>query len=211
VVEIERTAVDVAIADAERRPIEVREIDDRRIYVERLPVFVIEAMLRIISPPGDEVILADVGELVIRLRDEIMIPIQWVSADSFQSVATLQNLRLRGFKTGIVSVEKDTAYGDLKQAIYDRRLKTYRYVPWMQEIVALERDEKTGKIDHPEWTVDANGRRIPGTKDVADATAGVIHVLAHRSETWTNATHADTPIQRRSAMRVSVIRRSIPR
>ena len=42
------------------------------------------------------------------------------------------------------------------------------------ELVSLERDAKTGKIDHP----------ATGSKDIADSLAGVVYGLTMRREVW---------------------------
>ena len=56
----------------------------------------------------------------------------------------------------------------LKTALYEHRIVAYDYPPVLEELRKLERDARTGKVDHPK-----NGR-----KDVADAFAGVIYGLS---------------------------------
>lgn len=182
---VERTAMEVARAEQFGRTVSVEErIGGTRVYVEELPIIVIEAMLRIKPPPGDEIRLQQLVELVIALRN-MGLPIVYATADSYQSVSPLQNLWAAGVTTGQVSLDKtNDGYEDWKQTVYDERLRTYFYDPYVTEAMNLEKNERTGKVDHPEWTRDTNGLRVKGSKDVTDAVAGVVHLLHKRPEVW---------------------------
>ena len=181
---VERTALEVAQAESLGRTLQVVELPNRRVYFEDLPIIVIEAMLRIVAPPGDEIILAQVADLVLALR-RMGLPIKYATADSYQSVSPIQTLWAAGMSTGQISCDRTmTPYNDLKQAIYDGRLQMYWYPTALRELLALEKNEKTGKVDHPEWSRDLEGHRVKGSKDVADGMAGCVHILSRRSESW---------------------------
>ena len=72
---------------------------------------------------------------------------------------------------------------ELKAAIYDGRLETYEYPLLFEEVAALATESDTS------WTA-TPGAGLAGTGPaarptlVADAVAGVVHVLAGRRESW---------------------------
>jgi hypothetical protein len=153
---------------------ELKEIDD-----ELRPVIVFDLLLRIRPLPGREIILGDVRKIIYQLRDELGFKIKKVTYDGFQSTDSLQQLRKRKFDVDGLSVDKSLLpYQDLRDAIYEERIEFPKYMTFMkhgdtrpvdiayQELTQLI---DTGrKVDHPEG----------GSKDVADAMAGVASVLA---------------------------------
>jgi hypothetical protein len=62
----------------------------------------------------------------------------------------------------------------LKNALYDNRVFLPRHDKLLNELKTLEKDAKTGKIDHPSTS----------SKDIADALAGVVYGLTMRREIW---------------------------
>jgi hypothetical protein len=173
--EVRRTAVRVAtetvLAEADR---------------ERLPVIVLEALLRIVPPPGDEIMLDEVVELILRLRDGTGLPIRWVTtSDALSWVGPLLALRQNGFQTGELSADdRQPSYAALKSAIYDRRLETYHYGPLVEQLNALEWDD-TGRVRHAGSTRSTRGSG--SGREMADAAAGVVHLLVRRRDSWTAA------------------------
>jgi len=95
--------------------------------VERSPAIVLEALLRIVPKEGDEIVLGELVELVLRLRDEAGVPIKWVTAESFRWMGPLLPLRQRGCQTDEISPDDPQPYNALKSAIYDGLLETYHY------------------------------------------------------------------------------------
>jgi hypothetical protein len=151
---------------------------DRGGHNEVLPIIEIDGVLEVIPPrgTGGEIDFASIRRILYKLRDMGM-PIKWVTLDSFQSVDTMQILRQQGFVTGYVSVDKTMIPYDLtKQALYDHRLLIPEHQKLQRELTSLERDFKKGKIDHPP----------KGSKDTADALAGVVFGLTTRREIWLN-------------------------
>lgn len=145
---------------------------------EKKPYIVIDMLLRIHALPGTEIMLSDVRHLIYYLRDDLRFRVTGVSLDGFQSTDTLQQLRKKRMSADYVSVDKSTLpYEDLREAIYERRFefppyKTYlfrgstdRVEIAVQELMRLQFDGK--KVDHP----------ADGSKDVADAMAGVCYML----------------------------------
>jgi hypothetical protein len=156
-------------------------------FVEDVPEIVIEGMLRIVAPKGGEIQQENVIVLVLLLR-KLGVPITWVSTDNWQSLTTRQMLASRGFSVGEIStVKTPVPYLDLRSALYDRRLIGYRYGPAIEELRALERSEKDGRlwrVDHPPYMLNMQGERVLGHNDVADTLAGVTHVLTRQRASW---------------------------
>lgn len=151
-----------------RRWIEVvRRNEDGEEYNDVAPEIVIEFMLRIHPPPGDQIFLPDVRRMCYELMDHGF-HLMGFSCDRFQSAETLQHMKRKGVKAELLSVDLTTEpYDNLKSALYEARLKTYDYEPFTTEMKALEYDRIKGKIDHP----------VAGSKDCSDAVAGVVHGL----------------------------------
>ncbi len=100
---------------------------------------------------------------------------QCVSADTYQSADTLQLLSQQDFVTGVRSIDRDPRpYDVLKTALYDGRVELPAHDALLRELLALERDARTGRVDHPPH----------GSKDLADALAGVVYGLTMRCEVW---------------------------
>lgn len=149
-------------------------------YMERAPIFVVDLMLQVIPPPGDEIILGDIRRLIYELHDHGYL-ISNVSLDSFQSRDTLQQLQQKGYNAELVSVDTSMEpYETLKTALYENRLFVYDYPVLQRELQQLEKDAKRRKVDHPP----------KGSKDCADALAGVCYTLMR------DRTHQPLPILR---------------
>lgn len=145
---------------------------------ERKPFIKIDMAMRLVPPPGREILFSDVRKIVYELRDRYKFNIETVTMDGFESTDTMQQLKKRRFRAEYVSLDRETLpYEDLKDAIYEDRISfpplMIRFHPednLMTEIIVKELTElvDTGKkIDHPDG----------GTKDVADAIAGVTYTL----------------------------------
>lgn len=153
---------------------ELKEVDG-----ELMPVIVFDMLLRMRPMPGREIILADIRKIVYELKDDLGFKIRKVTLDGFQSQDTIQQLNRRRIDTEYLSVDKNLLpYQDLRDAIYEERIEFPRYMTYWKhgdaraiEIPYQELTQliDTGrKVDHPEG----------GSKDVADAMAGVSSVLA---------------------------------
>lgn len=141
---------------------------------ELMPIIKIDGLLRIKPPRGDEIQFYKIRDMIYLLRDN-GINIKWITFDSYQSVDSIQLLRKQGFLTGRSSMDQsDDPYNYLKGALYDGRLRAPRHDHCVMELMSLEQDAKTGKIDHPPT----------GSKDVSDALAGVVWGLTTRREIW---------------------------
>lgn len=145
---------------------------------EKKPYIVFDCLVRIKALSGTEIILSDVRQLVYHLRDDRGFRIKRVTMDGFQSTDSLQQFRKRRIEADYLSVDKSTLpYEDLREALYERRVEFPPYMTYMyrgsldkveiasQELLRLQFDGR--KVDHP----------TDGSKDVADAMAGVCFTL----------------------------------
>lgn len=90
---------------------------------------------------------------------------------SHNSAASLQKFAVKGIEAERISVDRPPdAYDTLKSAIYEGRVLMYEYEPLLEELRTLQRDKTKNKIDHPRG----------GSKDVADALAGIVFTLTTR-------------------------------
>jgi hypothetical protein len=148
----------------------VRRSDDKKEYLERAPIYVVDLMLRIVPPTGGEIVLGELRHLVYDLAAHGYM-ITGVTLDSWQSADTIQQLNQRGFQSKVLSVDVTTdPYENLKTALYENRVSYYEYTPVIEELQQLERkfDGRRTKIDHPP----------KGKKDVADALSAALFALS---------------------------------
>jgi hypothetical protein len=145
---------------------------------EEKPYIVIDFLLRMHAAPGTEIMFSDVRRIVYDTRDSRNFRLKTVSMDGFNSQDTQQQLRKRKFYIDYVSVDKSKMpYEDLREALYEDRIEFPPYMTYVRmgdgrEINILYKElvelTDTGrKIEHP----------VSGSKDVADAVAGVVYTL----------------------------------
>ena len=93
-----------------------------------------------------------------------------ITTDTFQSVDTGQALASKGFNYSVVSVDRvDTdkickPYQYFRSTIYEERFVMFNNKLLVDELIGLERNNNTGKVDH--------GPSGINSKDVADAVCG---------------------------------------
>ena len=134
-----------------------------------------DALLAVHPPRGGEIQLERIRDLLTSLR-RLGLPLRWVTADGAHSADTLQILQARGFLVGLESPDRlpQHAMQVAKRALYDGRIEAPAHDLCLKEALGLERDPKTGRIDHS-----------PGnSKDVFDAMACVILHLSMQAEVW---------------------------
>ncbi|MBS7812374.1 hypothetical protein [Roseococcus pinisoli] len=163
--------------------VEVRRGNAVDAPVECLPFIRFDVVLQVKPPKGGEIHFDKIRQLIYRLREEGM-TIRWASADQFQSADNLQIMATQGIITGRLSIDSTSVPYDIsKQAFYDGRVACPEQATAMAEWSRLERNPKTGKVDHP-----ANF-----SKDISDSMAGVIYGLTMRREIW--ARHKIPPVR----------------
>ena len=142
---------------------------------ERKPMIEIDAVLEVLPPKLGEIDYSKIRSLLYKLRDAGM-NLRFVSYDGYQSADSRQILAAEGFTTGVVSIDRTMEpYEYLRDAIYDGRVHLPRHPKLQEELLKLEFDARRQKVDHP-----SHGNL--GSKDLADAVAGVIHQLSRRRE-----------------------------
>ena len=146
---------------------------------ERKPYIVIDMLMRIKAPSGGEIFLGDVRHMVYSLRADRRFKLDTISMDGFESTDTRQQFERKRFNVEYVSVDRQVLpYHDLREAIYEDRIDFPPYIVEIHKESGVEKVEilvkelselmDTGKkIDHP----------VSGSKDVADAVAGVTFTL----------------------------------
>lgn len=107
--------------------------------------------------------------------------IKKITCDTFQSASTLQELLSEGYDASILSVDRVQnkvclPYQYFKNVIYERRISLYYKCDLLtEEIINLERDNASGKIDHPD------GGKY-GSKDQCDAVVGALYMASQSAE-----------------------------
>ena len=101
-----------------------------------------------------------------------------VSTDSFQSYDTGQALQAEEFNYQQISVDKVDSnhicvpYQYFKTTIYENRLECFEDKTLTEEVIDLERNINTGKVDHPDG----------GRKDACDSIVGAIYNASQHAE-----------------------------
>lgn len=144
---------------------EVRKLKNGQMYAEDDIIHKIIFGLRIKAQPGSEIPFYKIRNFIYYLKFVEGFNIVSVTCDSFQSVDTLQQMRLKGFNTDTLSMDRSRVpYDTLKNAINEERIISPRIPILEKELLELEDDKVAGKIDHP----------TSGSKDIADSIAGSI-------------------------------------
>lgn len=117
------------------------------------------------APPGSEISLAKTRRFIYRLRDMGM-NIVVVSTDTFQSAEFHQILKDKGFTTAIRSLDRTPeGYQILRDAMVEQRINLLHHSRLENELIHLQRDTNTGKLDHPPdgcFTGDTKIRLVDG-------------------------------------------------
>lgn len=105
--------------------------------------------------------------------------IREITSDTFQSYDLQQQLISEGFNCSILSVDRVDSesrickpYQYLKNVLYEQRIELFPDKLLEQELVNLERNVNTGKVDHPENQ----------SKDQADALCGAVFTASKYAE-----------------------------
>jgi len=140
-----------------------------------MPKIHVDGVLEIRPPKNCEILLGKIREVIIVLK-RMGLNIIWVTFDQFQSSDSQQILRQQGLITGHQSMDEipNRPYDFTKTAVYEGRMDIPIAPKLQMEMLMLEKDVKTGRVDHP-----------PGaSKDLSDALAGITFGLTMRRELW---------------------------
>lgn len=104
--------------------------------------------------------------------------IKGITSDTYQSYDTGETLRAKGYPYSVLSVDRvDTnhvcvPYQYFKSTINEKRLEMYNDKMLIHQMIVLERNIESGKIDHPAGEA----------KDVCDAVCGAIFNASRNAE-----------------------------
>ncbi len=142
---------------------------------ETLPIATCEMAVTILPNRQAEIEIGEVRAWVRQLKVTYGYPIRGITYDGWNSLESRQQWKRQGMRTGLQSVDRTCVpYKNLRDAIYDGRLRLYYQDILVDELISLEYDEKREKVEHPP----------KGSKDVADALCGAYWLLLGRSKTW---------------------------
>lgn len=123
------------------------------------------------APQGSEISFEKTRRFIYYLRSQGF-NIVGVSLDGFQSADTKQLLVQQGYDATILSMDKSPeGYLTLRSAMNDERIGLIQIELLEKELIELQRDVQTGKLDHP----------AEGSKDMSDSLAGaVLNATKHK-------------------------------
>jgi hypothetical protein len=159
----------------------VRQNEDGARYIETAPIIEFDFALRLRPPSGSQIDLSKIRQFLMMLV-AYGFPLRKITFDGYNSADTIQALRKQGLDAEVYSMDRvvnrqSEGYVFLRQALFDRRVRCYRYVPLLDELVNLEEDPKTHKVDHPRTMTSLTGASVRGSKDVADAVGAVVRAI----------------------------------
>jgi hypothetical protein len=116
------------------------------------------------APKGTEISFEKTRKFIYYLKANGF-NIVGVSLDGFQSADTKQILSSQGYDASIISLDKSPqGYLALRSAMNDCRIGLIQIDLLETELIQLQRDVQTGKLDHP----------VDGSKDCSDSLAGAL-------------------------------------
>lgn len=117
------------------------------------------------APEGSEISFEKTRQFIYYLRAH-QFNIIGISIDGFQSADMRQILTAQGYKTDIISLDRSPdGYLALRSAMNDGRIGLIQIDELEVELVQLQRDVRTGKLDHPPegcFTGDTKIRLVDG-------------------------------------------------
>ena len=142
-----------------------------------VPTFTHSFSIGIEAPRGSQISFQKVMLFLVWLRDKGM-NIQAISRDTFQSEYLGQQLEARNFKVDVLSLDRtNDGYITFRSVLMEQRIDLLDHKLLQDELIHLQRDSVSQKVDHPSG----------GSKDIADSIAGA---------TWNaSKSNPDVPIQ----------------
>lgn len=133
-------------------------------------IFQLAFSVSVKAPKGHQVSFEKNRQFIYWLKEQGF-NLKGVSADTFQSYDLLQALQARNIPTEIISVDRLTdrvclPYQFFKNVIYEKRIEMYDSNLLTEEIIGLERNNNSGKVDHSPSGINS--------KDSADAVCGAL-------------------------------------
>lgn len=125
-------------------------------------------------PNGDEISFQKTRDFLYYLKYVLGWNIKGISLDGYQSADSKQLLITMGFDAVILSLDRSPeGYLTTKSAINEKRVGVLNIPELSEELINLERDNRSGKIDHP----------VDGRKDMSDGFSGALaNATNHRGD-----------------------------
>lgn len=141
----------------------MQEIEVSSGVFQRLPFGVVELAISIQPSQAKELDIAAVRDWVVSLRNVHRVPIYRITYDGYNSAESIQAITRLGIRSKIISMDRnDGPYEAVRRALYQDRLDLPPNEILTRELQQLDKNQKSGKIDHP----------AKGSKDISDAVAG---------------------------------------
>lgn len=147
--------------------------------------------------------ISNVYEVLMQLNNQL--PIEYLSADQWNSAETLQKFQMAGIKAEEINFTSNTQlkiYGALKQLLMEDRIilpSNSKWSPLLERELKQLQLQNGKKIDHPKGN--------NGSKDLADCIAAVAYKLNQR--TFVDKTnYGDNNFAKLSSQRVNFNRRT---
>ena len=138
---------------------EVKKLINGEVFQQEDIIHKLVFALRIKASPGSEIPFYKIRNFIYYMKFELGYNIISVTCDSYQSVDSLQQLKLRGFLTATLSMDRSRApYDTMKNAINEGRFILPHIPELEKEFLELEEDKVVNKIDHPR-----DGCLVPNT------------------------------------------------
>lgn len=136
-------------------------------------------------PPNDELSMIKVKDFLHYLKFELGWNIVGVSCDGYQSLMLLQSLKIDGFDAKEISMDivstktkECVGYTIFRNTLVEQRIKLLNLYELTREITNLEKNETTGKVDHPKQVTKVleDGTKVKSVgKDISDSLGGAIY------------------------------------
>ena len=137
------------------------------------PHYVIDFYVQIVAPTYNEIQISTIKAFFKELKSYGM-RFAWISFDQWQSLSLIQDLTADRIAIEVEEFSVDRTnepYQEYKDALYEDRIDMYENTIVLAETTALEKNERTGKVDHPP----------NGSKDVTDCIAAIcFRMLQHQ-------------------------------
>ena len=109
-------------------------------------------------PPNDELSMIKVKDFLHYLKYDLGWNIAGVSCDGYQSLMLLQSLKIDRFNTKEVSMDivknnECIGYTIFRNTLIEKRISLLNINELIREITSLEKNETTGKVDHPRQSI----------------------------------------------------------
>jgi len=150
------------------------EKEDGTFNIVPLPVIETDFVLELKARDGDRIPLHKTRKLVLDLRARGFHIALFTADLLLLSEDTFQILQKAGIKTESLSLDKSNQpYLDFRNLVYEKRWVCYNHKKLFAELINLEQDPTTHKIDHPVSFRDGE-EVVKGSKDLTDAVAGAV-------------------------------------